>query len=171
MRFGRVALLSGDLVIVFKNAVDDAGEGFQLGAPGRSLPPVTRRDGVGQHLPYSVPVQPEHLGGFPDAHALHHHRPADPQIRFHLVHSWHHPWVENDPMDGGRRYDIQPPFVSDLSAHVVQFNSADYIITKGRDRVEGGASSTSIPVGDSPTSPFCCSRHSPRTALPSPVRA
>ena len=34
--------------------------------------------------------------------------------------------VENDPMDGGRRYDIQPPFVSDLSAHVVQFNSADY---------------------------------------------
>ena len=29
---------------------------------------------------------------FPNAHALHHHRPADPQIRFHLVHPWHHPW-------------------------------------------------------------------------------
>ena len=58
--FGRVALLSGDLVIVFKDVVDDAGEWFQLGAPGRSLPPVTRRDRVGQHLRYSVPVQPEH---------------------------------------------------------------------------------------------------------------
>ena len=33
-------------------------------------------------------------------------------------------------MDGGRRYDIQPPFVSDLSAHVVQFNSADYIFLR-----------------------------------------
>ena len=34
--------------------------------------------------------------------------------------------VENDPMDGGRRYGIQPPIVSDLSAHVVQFNSSNY---------------------------------------------
>ena len=34
--------------------------------------------------------------------------------------------VENDPMDGGRRYGIQPPNVSDLFAFVVQFTSADY---------------------------------------------
>ena len=33
---------------------------------------------------------------------------------------------ENAPMDGGRRYGIQPPNVSDLSAYVVQFTSADY---------------------------------------------
>ena len=88
---GRVALLPGDHVIVFEDPVDDACKGFQLGAPGRSLPPVARRDGVRQHLPYSVPVQPERPGGLPDAQTLHHHRPADPQIRFHLVHSWHHP--------------------------------------------------------------------------------
>ena len=34
--------------------------------------------------------------------------------------------VENDPMDGGSRYGIQPPNVSGLSAFVVQFTSADY---------------------------------------------
>ena len=34
--------------------------------------------------------------------------------------------VENDPLDGGRRYSIQLPIVSNLSAHVVHFNSAFY---------------------------------------------
>ena len=34
--------------------------------------------------------------------------------------------VENDPLDGGRRYGIQPPNVSDLSAYVAHFNSAFY---------------------------------------------
>ena len=40
----RVALLLGNLVIVFEDAVDDAGEGLQLGTPGRGLSPVARRD-------------------------------------------------------------------------------------------------------------------------------
>ena len=34
--------------------------------------------------------------------------------------------VENDPLDGGRRYSIQLPIVSNFSASVVHFNSADY---------------------------------------------
>ena len=83
---GRVALLPGDLMVLFEDPVNDARKGLQLGAPGCSLPPVTRRNGVGHHFPYSVPVQPEHPGGLPNAQTLHHHRPADPQIRFHLVH-------------------------------------------------------------------------------------
>ena len=37
---GRVALLPGDLVVFFKDAVDDAGVGLQLGPSGRCLPPV-----------------------------------------------------------------------------------------------------------------------------------
>ena len=40
---GGVALLPGDLVVFFKDAVDDAGVGLQLGPSGRSLPPVARR--------------------------------------------------------------------------------------------------------------------------------
>ena len=38
--------------------------------------------------------------------------------------------VENDPLDGGSRYGIQPPNVSELSAYMVHFNSAFY--TKSR---------------------------------------
>ena len=34
--------------------------------------------------------------------------------------------VENDPLDGGSRYGIQPPNVSKLSAYMVHFNSAFY---------------------------------------------
>ena len=41
---GRVALLPGDLVVFFKDAVDDAGVGLQHGPSGRSLPPVARWD-------------------------------------------------------------------------------------------------------------------------------
>ena len=37
--------------------------------------------------------------------------------------------VENDPLDGGRRYGIQPPNVSKLSAYMVHFNSAFYTQT------------------------------------------
>ena len=58
--------------------VDDAGEELQFGTVRRALSPVARRRGVGQHLAHRVPVQTEHPGGFPDAHPLHHHRPANP---------------------------------------------------------------------------------------------
>ena len=88
---GRVALLSGDPVIIIQDAVDDAGVGLQLGAPGRSLPPVARRRRVGQHLAHRVPVQTEHPGGFPNAHPLHHHPSSDPQVHVHLEHPSHHP--------------------------------------------------------------------------------
>ena len=40
---GGVALLLGDLVVFFKDAVDHAGVGLQLGPSGSSLPPVARR--------------------------------------------------------------------------------------------------------------------------------
>ena len=78
-------------VILFQDLVDDAGIGLQLGPAGRSLPPVPRRDRVFQHLAHRVPVQPELPRRLPDAHPLHHHCPADPQIHFHLVHPLHHP--------------------------------------------------------------------------------
>ena len=41
---------SWGLIVVVKYVLDDAGERLQLGAPGRNLPPVARRQGVGQHL-------------------------------------------------------------------------------------------------------------------------
>ena len=42
--------------------------------------------------------------------------------------------VDYDPMDDGRWYGIQPPDVSDLSACVVQFNSAVYSwVRRGND--------------------------------------
>ena len=88
---GRVALLAGNLEIIFQNPVDDAGERLQLGAAGRVLPPVARRRGVGQHLAHRVPVQAEHPRRLPDTHAFDHHRPANPQIHVHFVHLSHHP--------------------------------------------------------------------------------
>ena len=75
---GGVALLPETPEVVLQDPVDDAGKGLQLGTPGRSLPPVARRDRIGQHLAHGVPVQPELSGDFPNALALHHHRPAGP---------------------------------------------------------------------------------------------
>ena len=88
---GGVPLLPGKPEVIFQDPVDDAGEGLQLGAPGRILSPVTRRRRIGQHLAHRVPVQTEHPSRLPDAHPLHHHRPADRQIYVHSVHPWHHP--------------------------------------------------------------------------------
>ena len=75
---GRVALLPETPEVVLQDPVDDTSEGLQLGTPGGSLPPVTRRDGVGQHLAHRVPVQPKLSGDLPNTLALHHHRPANP---------------------------------------------------------------------------------------------
>ena len=75
---GGVPLLLGDAVILVQYLVDDAGIGLQLGPADRSLPPVARRHRIGQHLANRVPVQPELPRRLPDAHPLHHHRPANP---------------------------------------------------------------------------------------------
>ena len=56
--FVRVALLPRHTLVIFQYSVDNAPKWLQLGAPGQSLSPVARRDGVGQHLPYSVAAQP-----------------------------------------------------------------------------------------------------------------
>ena len=87
----RVALLPGNPVILFEDAVDDTREGLEFGPARWDLSPVARRRGIGQHLAHRVPVQTEHPGSLPDAHALHHHRPANPQIYVHQVHPSHHP--------------------------------------------------------------------------------
>ena len=62
---GRVALLPGTPVIVLQDPVYDAGEGLQLGLPGRGLSAITRRGRIGQHLAHGVPVQTEHPGLLP----------------------------------------------------------------------------------------------------------
>ena len=41
----------------------------------------------------------------------------------HTIHK-----LSFEPMGGGRRYGIQPPNVSDLSAYAVHFSSAFYIL-------------------------------------------
>ena len=79
---GRVALLPGNSAIAFQDRVNHAGEGLQLGSPWRTLAPIARRHRVGQHLAHRVPVQAEHPGGFPNAHAFHHAGP--PHLNVHL---------------------------------------------------------------------------------------
>ena len=96
---GRVALLPGAREIVLQDPVDDAGKRLQLGAPGRSLSPVARRHGVGQHLAHGVPVQAKLSGNLPNTLTLHHHRPANPQIYVHAVHPSHHPWGRLQPYE------------------------------------------------------------------------
>ena len=95
---GRVALLPGAREVILQDPVDDAGEELQLGPSRRSLSPVPRRNGVGQHLAHGVPVQPELSGDLPNALALHHHRPANPKIYVHSVHPSHHPWGRIQPL-------------------------------------------------------------------------
>ena len=125
---GRVSLLAGAREVILQDAVDDAGERLQLGTPGRGMSLVARRHGVGQHLAHGVPVQTELSGDLPNAHPLHHHRPANRRYDS----TWYIPGTihrfEDAPMDGARRYGIQPLNVSDLSAYVVQFTSADYTL-------------------------------------------
>ena len=75
---GRVPLLSVDFDIGFQNGVNHAGEGLKLGSPWQDLSPAAQRHRVGQHLAHRVPVQAEHPGGFPNAHALP-RRPAAPE--------------------------------------------------------------------------------------------
>ena len=81
----------GRAEIILQDPVDDAGVGLQLGPSRRTLSPVPRRHGVGQHLAHRVPVQPKLSGDLPNALALHHHCPANPQIYVHSVHPSHHP--------------------------------------------------------------------------------
>ena len=88
---GRVALLLGNPVILFEDAVDDTHERLKFGPTRWDLSPIARRGWVVQHLAHRVPVQPEHPGSLPNAHAFHHHCPANPQIDVHAVHPWHHP--------------------------------------------------------------------------------
>ena len=85
--------------VVLQDPVDDTGEGLQLRLPGRRLPAVARRHGVGQHLAHGVPVQAKRPRSLLDAHPLHHHRPANPQIYVHLVHPSHHPWGRLQPYE------------------------------------------------------------------------
>ena len=103
---GRVSLLPGTPEVVLQDPVNDAGVGLQLGPLWRSLSPVPRRHGVGQHLAHRVPVQAKLSGDLPNTLTLHHHRPANPQIYVHLIHPSHHPWVGYDPMNDGGRYSI-----------------------------------------------------------------
>ena len=91
MRLAVWRLLFGNPEILFQNAVDDAGEGLEFGPVRRALSPVTRWRRIGQHLAHRVPVQTEHPGSLPNAHPIHHHCPANPQIYVHAVHPSHHP--------------------------------------------------------------------------------
>ena len=54
--------------------------------------------------------------------------------------------LDFEPMDGGGRYSIQSPNVSNLSAHVAHFNSADYIGVDPRAMGYGGVVSASLIV-------------------------
>ena len=84
-------------MVVFEDAVDDAGEVLQLGSTRRSLSPVAGRHRVGQHLAHRVPVQAEHPGGFPNAHAFHHACPRHLNVHLHWIHPSHPPKADNQP--------------------------------------------------------------------------
>ena len=94
---GRVALLPGNSAIAFQDRVNHAGEGLQLGRPWRALPPVARRNRVGQHLAHGVPMQAEHPGGFPTVHPLRQAGPANARVHLHWVHPSHPPRAADQP--------------------------------------------------------------------------
>ena len=127
---------------------------------------IYKRDRVGQHLAHRVPVQPEHPGGLPDAHpsTITARRTRRYTSTWNIHRTIHK--LSFKPMDGGRRYGIQPPNVSDLSAYVAHFNSAFYtpdrfewsssLPTKNRKQQIFQAPETHKATTTSRTSRNCC---------------
>ena len=64
-----------------------------LGSSGRLSSSIAWRHRVREHLAHGVSVRTEHLGCFPDAHAVYHTGSSDAQIQPHLVHPSHLPWA------------------------------------------------------------------------------
>ena len=53
--------------------------------PEQSLPPVARREVVGQHLVHRVPEPSEHPRSLLNVHPIYHHRRGNPPIEIHAT--------------------------------------------------------------------------------------
>ncbi len=81
--FARVPLFARRRTILLKNAIDDAGEGAQLGASDRAAAPITRRRRKPQHLGNRLAVKPEYTRRRANGHPLDVARAPYPTIQFH----------------------------------------------------------------------------------------
>ena len=74
--FGRVPLFARRRAVdplcgsTLKNAIDDAGEGIELGASDRAAAPIARRHLKPQHLGNRLAVKPKYPRHLADAHPL-----------------------------------------------------------------------------------------------------
>ncbi len=81
--FGRVPLLARRRAVLLKNAIDDAGEGIELGTPYRLAAPIARRHRIAQHLGYRLAVKTENPGRLANRHPLDVARAPNTAIQIH----------------------------------------------------------------------------------------
>ncbi len=81
--FGRVPLLARRRAVLLKNAIDDAGEGIELGAMRWMMPPITRRHRKPQHLGNCLAMKPEYPRRLADAHPINMAGTANTPIQLH----------------------------------------------------------------------------------------
>ena len=81
--FGRVPLFARRRTILLKNAVDDAGEGIELGAPDRVATPIARRHRKPQHLGDRLAVKTENPRRLANGHPINVARPSNAAIHIH----------------------------------------------------------------------------------------
>ncbi len=108
-----VALLLGGAVILFQDLVDDAGIGLQLGSAGRSLPPVPGGTGYSSILRTVSRCSPNVRAAsrmlIPSTITAQRTRRYMSTVYIRCtIHR-----LDSNPMDGGGRFDLQPPNVSD----------------------------------------------------------
>jgi hypothetical protein len=80
---GTMPLLARRRTIVLKNAIDDASEGIELGAPNRATAPIARRRRIPKHLGNRLTVKTETPGRLANRHPLDAARAPNTAIHIH----------------------------------------------------------------------------------------
>ncbi len=81
--FGRVPLFARRRAVLLKNAIDDAGEGIELGASNRAAAPIARRHRKSQHLGDRLAMKSKYPRRLADAHPLDMAGAANAAIQIH----------------------------------------------------------------------------------------
>ncbi len=81
--FGRVPLFARRRTVLLQDAIDDAGEGIQLGTTNRVAAPIARRHRKPQHLGDRLAMKPKYPRRLADAHPLDMARSSNTAIQIH----------------------------------------------------------------------------------------